>query len=289
MSLKVLFLGGSSFLGRNLMSHLIKDDFEVFTFVRSQESKNRILAEIPSCKIIAPADLGKYKFDYALNLIVDYGRNSKNPSEVYQTNVNVPLHLLKTIRAKTIINFSTGLPESLSHYASTKRELERELFSCFADTETQVLNLRLQQFFGPGATEENFIIYLIKNLLSGAELRLTDCEHKRDLIYLPDLIDAILLIMKKANMLKKQETIEIGSGASYRLKDVVDFLAQATSSTSSIKFGAIPKRPNEPDEIKADVSVIKQIGWEVKTDFHMALLSTISFYNNHHLTLKDSV
>lgn len=253
--MKVLFLGGTSYLGKEIIKRLeARGGYEITIVYR----------DIPLVRI-EPQDI-------VFNLVVDYGKNNKSLDEVMSANVDYPLEKLKHIQFKTVINFSTALEKEVSHYAYSKKVLEEKLF----ELDQQVLNLRLQHFYGPGAPEHNFVTYLVTKMLKGEDLSLTDCQQKRDFIYLDDLLDAVLLILEKRDQLELKETIEIGSGVALKLQDFVEEIKHLTQSQSQILYGAVARRLNEPAELKANISKLQSLGWGPKVSVLQGLMETIN-------------
>jgi hypothetical protein len=105
----VLFLGGTSYLGKEIIKRLKSiGGFEITIIYRDTS-----LIEI------APQDI-------VFNLVVDYGKNSESISEVMAVNVNYPLQKLEKIQFKSVINFSTALEKNVSNYSLSKRILEEK-------------------------------------------------------------------------------------------------------------------------------------------------------------------
>ncbi len=255
--MKVLFLGGTSYLGKEIIKRLkARGGYEITIIHRDS-----------SLAGIGPQDI-------VFNLVVDYGKNNKPLGEVLAANVDYPTEKIKQIQCKTVINFSTALEKEVSHYAYSKKILEEKLF----ELDQQVLNLRLQHFYGPGTPEHNFVTYLVTKMLKGEVLSLTDCQQKRDFIYLDDLLDAVLLIIEKRDQLGLKETIEIGSGVALKLQDFVEEIKHLTQSQSQLLYGAVARRLNEPAELKADISKLESLGWGPKFSILQGLIETINHF-----------
>jgi CDP-paratose synthetase len=260
---KVLFLGGTSFLGEEIIKRLkALGGFEI-TLINRNDSLTHISEQ-----------------DVVFNLVADYGKDEASLEQVMAANVDYPMSRLEKLQYKTIINFSTALNKEVSHYAFSKRKLEEKLFALSDSRKIQVMNLRIQHFYGPGLPEHNFVSYLITKMLKDEEVALTDCEHKRDFIYVDDLIDAVELLLKKKQDLDLKATIEIGSGHSMRLKEFVEDVKRISQSKSELKYGVITKRANEADKLVADISKLNSLGWIPKTSCAHGLEKTIKSFIN---------
>jgi nucleoside-diphosphate-sugar epimerase len=276
---KILFIGGSGYLGRELIRVLHSEGYEIHAIARSKEAFNKIKEACTEAKVHFEKDLNKdLKFDFVFNLVVDYGRGGKPLSELLEINVNYPLRLIEKISYRAIINFSSGLPEDFSHYAFTKKALERALVDLCSDHQAKLVNLRLQNFFGPRAPDNNFITFLVKSMLRNQPVKLTDCEQARDFIYTKDVEAAIKVLLQNFDQLNANPIIEIGSGKAIKLKKIVETVKTKTKSNSEIHFGPIKKSETEPPELKANISLLSSLGWSPAYDLDTALDETIKSF-----------
>ena len=260
--MKVLFLGGTSYLGQGLIHRLkFLGGFEI-TIVK-RETPLEELAGYPEQEIV-------------FNLVVDYGRCNQSLDELIKINVDFPFERIKRLKFKTLMNFSTALEKEVSPYAHSKKMLEEKLFTEFRGSNQQIFNLHLQHFYGPGAPEHNFVTFLLGKLRKNEPIELTDGQQKRDFIFIDDVVDAIVLLITRCNDLRAQETIQIGSAVSVRMEDIIRELKHLTKSSSELLFGAIPRRANEPDELKADISLLKGLGWEPRGNWKESITKIIN-------------
>lgn len=275
--MKCLFLGGTSFIGRELIKSLSRNKAtEIWVYLRSQSSEQKI--ETPGINFLYDFNQ-RNEFDVVFNLIADYGKGKSLLSDVMSANVLFPLKAIEKIQFKTIVNFSTALPYELSSYSLTKKILEDSLTFEANQKGFQFLNLKIQQFFGPGAPENNFVTMLIKKMLRNDRLDLTDGLHKRDFVFVADLIKAVEIILNQRLRSSKIESFEIGSGESITIKELVYKLKEITKSDSELNFGAIPKRNNEPENLIADVKRLIEIGWKT-SNLNDALAFTVQQERN---------
>ena len=81
--MKLFFLGGTSYLGREIIKRLQTKNVEISVYVRSPESANK-LEGLKVNKVFDVSGLSKQ--DVVFNLVVDYGKD-KELSEVMAANV----------------------------------------------------------------------------------------------------------------------------------------------------------------------------------------------------------
>ena len=71
-------------------------------------------------------------------------------------------------------------------------------------------------------------------------------------------------------------------GSDIAICDVVKLIHEKTGSTSELRIGALPTRPNEIWEMKSDASKAKNIlRWEPKVGFEEGLDTTIEWFRKY--------
>ena len=122
---------------------------------------------------------------------------------------------------------------------------------------------RLFNVYGPRQPKTFLIPEIIHKIrdAQGNSIILNDLRPRRDYIYIDDVIDALLLSING-----KPGVYNVGSGVSYSVKEIADYLVKIENSSKQIQ-GLKMARPNEVLDLYADIGFIKQeFGWEPKTD-----------------------
>jgi len=83
---------------------------------------------------------------------------------------------------------------------------------------TIFLDLRLSSVYGPGQTTSGLIPNLVRSALNEEKMTINSIDTRRDYLYIGDLMDAFKQIL--ASKIKKNTTLNIGGGKSYRVQDV---------------------------------------------------------------------
>lgn len=77
-------------------------------------------------------------------------------------------------------------------------------------------------------------------------------------------------------------TVNIGSGRSLKLKELIGKIAEKVGREELVKLGALEAREGEPAEILADTTVLKdQVGWEPAYSLDAGLDKTIEWWKDH--------
>lgn len=266
----IIFISGASgYLGSHLIKQLAKSN-KVFALIREKSSKERLKSL--DCEYIYTDDTKElenafknHKPDIVINTAALYGRKGENVSDLIEANITFPsrlLHYSKKYNIKAFVNTGTSLPDEVSLYALTKNTFVKlaKLSDCGS---IQFVNISLEHFYGPEDDESKFASYVINSCVKGDELALTSGLQRRDFIYIEDVTAAYGVILKNLSELEHFETIAVGSGTAPTVKDFVELIHTCSKSKSLIKFGVVEMRENELMYSCANISRLKELGWQV--------------------------
>jgi nucleoside-diphosphate-sugar epimerase len=135
------------------------------------------------------------------------------------------------------------------------------------------VNLQLEHVFGENDSISKSIPSLISRMINNEEsIELSEGSQMRDFIYVSDVVDAYLCVLKKQKHLKQYENFEVGIGEAIQFKKFITEIHGIINSKSNLKFGKLPIRENEIIESKARNSNLKEIGWAPKFTLKGALI-----------------
>jgi nucleoside-diphosphate-sugar epimerase len=288
--LTVFVTGATGFLGASLVHRLLDMKYVVYATRRSQSNLSRY-EKSPTQPIWI--DLESISFDkffqiHTVDCIVhcatDYGRKNISPIQTVEANLILPLKIIHaaTGYVRCFINTDTILPKDISNYSLSKKQFYEWLRS-YSD-KLSAINIALEHFYGPGDDLTKFTSSIVNALLlQKSEIQLTSGLQKRDFIYIDDVVDAILLIMKASHKIENGfYEYEVGSGESISIKDFVTLAKTLSGNTSTkLNFGAIPYRKNEKMEVVADISRLTDLGWQPKIKLVDGLRKTIANENQN--------
>ena len=282
MEKEILYLiGGSGFIGKNLVRCLspyyqitvfdkyIDYDFfccypEVATVVMNLATE-KIAAEYPTPSFIinlasivtAERDLSlfdglissnlkillnlydRFKGDDSLRLFIQFGSSEEYGSkgspfvETQRERPNSPYALVKQLTTNTAIMLydNYGFPTMV---------------------------VRPGNLFGPGQNKSKFIPYVIEQLRKGEPLNVSPCEQRRDFIHVDVFSLDIHGLLKHADRVVGQ-IVNVSSGQSISLRQIIDFYKEALHSTSEINYGALAYRENEAMDLRCNIGKLLMI------------------------------
>ena len=282
--MKVVIFGGFGFIGKNL-----------YEFLKDKLSVVLIDKYIDEEFLKINTNIKYYKYDFSdLNLLKEI-LNNENPDyiinlisyvtaerelglfpKMIESNLNIFLKIyeaskgLKNLR----ITLQFGSGEEYGNIQAPFKETDKEFpMSPYAvakqiTTSTALmLNknygypvciIRPSNLFGKYQSKNKFIPYILEKLKNNEEILTTFGEQKRDFIYAEDFTFIIFELLKNSEKIKG-EIINVGSGISISLKEIILYLKDKLNSNSEIKFGAIPYRENEMMDFCLNISKLENI------------------------------
>ena len=233
--MKILLTGSEGFIGKNLQSFL-KDEHQLICLDKKTGN-----------------DLINCDLDYDVDLVIHLAglsgvrQSLDNPVDYWINNVVASHRIFKQFKDKKILyaSSSTAREPFRNPYAMSKFYMEQI-------APATSLGMRFTTVYGPGAREGMLIPKLIKN-----DVSYINVDHHRDFIHVEDLMSAIKLLM--VNKIKKRKVIEIGTGDSINLLDLLDKL---NINVEDKRMGTMFERKNN----QASIQVLKDLGWSTKTN-----------------------
>jgi nucleoside-diphosphate-sugar epimerase len=283
----ILITGATGFLGSHLLRSLVEHGYQPVVYLRSVSDTSRIndlqgkfVAVHSSDKSFSEFKdiLSQYRIDCVIHTATNYGR-SQLLSDIIESNVLFPLRLAEASlkhQVKLFINTDTFFGKSqfdlkyLNNYTTSKRMFGVALKELAGNL--NIANMRLEHIYGEYDSEQKFITDVLIKLISNVnEIELTEGFQKRDFVYIKDVVNAYLVVLKNYGQIIGFKEFEVGTGQSIPVKDLVKKMAHAAASKSHLNFGAFPARQGEIQDSFADTSALRKMGWQPEYDLETAL------------------
>lgn len=145
-----------------------------------------------------------------------------------------------------------------SPYARAKTRAQVGIASICKLAEIPFAWARLYSIYGPGDSPNNYIPYVIRTLLAGQDVPLTDQNIPWDYLYVADAADALIRLAE----IPAEGAFEVGYGASTYTQTVATLLRDAINPQARLLFGAKPHRAREIEELLCSIHRIHEVtGW----------------------------
>ena len=281
--MKIIIFGGCGFIGKNLTKYLKKfydviviDKYidDIFLKENKIEFYQYNFENIDQLRKI----INKEKPNYIINLIyyVTSVRELNLFPKMINSNLDILLKIYETTKdletLKLVMQFGSGeeygnieapfteimKEEPVSPYAIAKLLTTNTALMLYKNYNYPICIVRPSNLFGKYQTKDKFIPYILEKLKNNEEILTTFGEQKRDFIFIDDFVNIIQKLLEKSSLIRG-EVINVGSGTSISLKDIILYLKEKLNSTSEIKFGAIPYRENEMMNFCLNISKLESI------------------------------
>ena len=310
MSQKCLVVGGSGFIGSNLVAHLLEHGFSVRVFDRTlpqvvdtQSSRASDVLEFVAGDFLSLDDVNQAMdgCDYCVHLVTTTMPQSSNENMIFdiETNLIGAIGLLNAAvnhKLKKFIFLSSGgtvygSPEYLpidenhatnpmSSYGVTKLAIEKymALYNTLYSLDSVVL--RLANPYGEGQRaggSQGAVAAFINKSITGEVVEIWgDGSIIRDYIYIDDVSEAIISAIESKSSCK---VFNIGTGVGSSLLDIIKIIEQQTGL--NVKTKHHPTRSFDVPANVLDISLShKELCWQPKISLSEGVLRTFNWMNN---------
>ena len=303
---RTLVTGGAGFLGSFLCEKLLDQGHEVIAldnFYTGSRKNISHLLDHPSFElirhdIVEPILL---EVDWIFNMACPASpiHYQYNPVKTVKTCVMGAINMLglaKRVRAR-ILQASTSEvygdpeihPQQESYWGSVnpiglrscydegKRVAETLMMDYHRQNHVDIKLVRIFNTYGPrmhindGRVVSNFIVAALKE--EPLEI-FGDGEQTRSFCYVSDLIDVILKMMNKDDLIGP---VNIGNPGEFTILELAEKILKLTGSRSKIQVRQ--ERSDDPVRRRPDISLAREkLGWEPSVDLEEGLGKTIEYF-----------
>jgi nucleoside-diphosphate-sugar epimerase len=145
-------------------------------------------------------------------------------------------------------------------YASCKLAAWLVCRALAAQTDTSFAWTRLFYLYGPDENPGRLLPALVSALRDGRPFPMTDGSQMRDYMHVDDVGRALAALCKHSF----QGLVNIGSGQSTAVRDFALTVAKILGTSSLVRIGELPRRPDEEMFVVADNSRLQGLGFRPK-------------------------
>jgi nucleoside-diphosphate-sugar epimerase len=302
----VLVTGGTGMIGSNLIYRLVAELCRVFVLARPTASMLR-LQPVASRMEVITGDLTsatnvleavrRAKPRFVFHLASTPFNPPTIPTQTHlETNVLGIANLLDAVRSTPETKFVfTGsanvygdgegiredhplLPGNMLGATKACATILMQTYSRLYGIPT--VELRLYTPYGPWERPGRLIPHTILSALKGQDIRMTSGEQERDYLYIDDVVDAMLIVMRKK--LRPGSVFNICSGRGIPIREIVERVLSLMGDPVQVHLGAVPTRPDEIWKFSGDNSAAnKALGWQPRTTLDDGLQKTIDWFREH--------
>ena len=295
----ILVLGGSGFVGANVLRTLLQFRDDVYGATRRLPAWR--LDGLPAKSVLVADLLIDSNLDQLLNTVqartiidcVAYGAYSfENDSQlIYQTNFNLVSRLLERLQKRNIAAYihagssseygsnASGPGEDVpmapnSHYAVSKIAASNLLYFYGKKAGLPCANLRLYSVYGPLEDASRLIPNVIRRGLDRAYPDFVNPDISRDFVYVDDATEAFVDVALNLSAEDYGESFNIGTGHKTTIGECAAVARELFDIPAAPTF-SMPSRDWDVEDWYANISKARsRIGWRPRTSFRDGLAKT---------------
>ena len=294
-----LITGANGFIGRNLITRLLKERVRIYAVVLPEESVSDCLSNENVTIVrgnLENSHLDASLFPEKIDVLYHFAWIGVNPEsrksfEVQKRNISLllnTLNLAKNLKvAKFILPGSTNeylysgglinsksIPTPRDDYGSMKVATRYIAKQFCADNEIDFVYAVISGIYSEQRKDSNVITYTIEKLLKGEKPSLSKLEQKWDYVHIDDAVEALYLIGEKG---KNGAFYAIGHGDNIPLSSYIQIIHKKINTAIPLGIGEIPYSFSEMPSSCIDLSDLKKdTGFVPKIDFETGIEKVIS-------------
>jgi UDP-glucose 4-epimerase len=294
---RVLITGASGTLGYNVVQNLGVKHPETRLLILMRKADPDLFATLSNVTItevdmVDTAQLKRVVEQFRPNAIIHCAASGVRPARIdyfdfVDLNVSATLHLFRASCAVAgchFINVSTGLvygsqerpcregdPVNTLHpYGASKAAADCLLRAGAERLSRHLTIVRPFSFTGIHDGGDRLFPSLLQAASERRPFEMSAGTQLRDFCAVQDVVDAITLILEEGEQTSR-DIFNIGSGLSVSLGRIVHSVARQLELDLEIRLGARPFHPLEPNNLVADISRTRSLGWRPKINLAYAV------------------
>ena len=304
--MKFVVTGATGFIGREVVSSLLKQGHYVYCVCRPNSPKVAVLPKDDNLSIVE-ATMADYSTlgdkitnaDVLINMAWDgITREGRDFTDVQRDNITYALQTMDAAKAmgcKVFVETGSqaeyGIVNDVitedtpcypfSDYGKAKLALKEAASKHAEEIGIKYLHLRIFSVYGENDHPWAMISSCTFKMLNNEDVELSACQQQWNFLYVKDCAKQITLLSEWAyvNMETSHEVINLASEDTRTLKSYIEEMYSLTGSTSKLLYGKVV--PKNLVSLNPDITKLKNaIGFVADYSFAQGYQNVINKYKN---------
>lgn len=297
MKKNILVLGGTGFIGQNLIRNLSKTKNNITSLSIKRKKRNYnyiknveyLFSDISNIKQLKKIINKDYHIVINLSGNIDH-KNFFQTKKIHFLGLK---NLIKILNLKKLDLFIQA-GSSLEYGKLSSPQKERKICSpissygkvkCMSSEyllkslKNKAIILRLYQIYGPYQKFDRLIPQVIRSCLKNKKFTCSEGTQLRDFLYVDDLVALFSKIIQNKEM--KNGIFNVGSGKPVSVRKIIEII-QALIKKGSPIYGKIKMRSDEIQKLYPNISKVrKNFNWKPKISILSGIKRTINYYKKN--------
>lgn len=163
-------------------------------------------------------------------------------------------------------------------YGAAKQSLGIALGALSRATGLSTAWARLFYLYGPREDRRRLVADIASSVLEGRSVATSAGQARRDYMFVADAGRALAALLDGEVI----GPVNVATGAAPPVRELVELVAAAAGNPDLVQYGARPAPPDDPPEIRADVTRLSdEVGWSSLTPRDEAVAATVDWWRSH--------
>ena len=312
---KALVTGAGGFIGSHLADRLVRDGYSVRAFVHYNCRNHYGWIEDLEPEIQQELDIfaGDLRDPFAVRKAVEGCRRIFHlgaliaipysyvaPMDFVETNIKGTVHVLQAaldrgverlVHTSTSETYGTAqyVPIDEAHplqgqspYSASKIGADKLVESYYLSFGLPVVTMRPFNTYGPRQSARAVIPTIISQALSRSEIRLGSLDPVRDLTFVADTVEALVLAGSAPDVVG--DVMNVGAGKGIRIGNLVEKLLSLLNTNIQVVHEQERVRPEGSEVLRLvcdNQRARQRLGWHPKVSLEDGLVQTINWIKSH--------